>query len=170
MIKITPDSTVLIALKAAFPTPANSAEKALNKYVSVIENMLNEAILRGRDGFDSKLNLYSISLHELANKGPQIGPEKIRIHKWLKQNNYMLVKSVELGSGITGNISRVKLTELIHSKDIDDRLNPQEAFEQTHPNFNNLTQKEIERDYDKTEVDIHSLNTYIDSIAPQGAS
>ena len=168
MIKITPDSTVLIALKSAFPTPANSAEKALNKYILVIENMLNEAILRGRDGFDSKLNLYSISLHELANKGPQIGPEKIRIHKWLKQNDYMLVKSVELGSGITGNISRVKLTELIQSKDIDDRLNPQEAFEKTHPNFNNLTQQEIDIDYDKTEVNIDSLNTYIDSIAPQG--
>ena len=80
MIKLEANLTVLTALQTAFPKPANSAESALNKYILAIEDMLNEAILRGRGGYDALFNLYSISLQKLANKGPQIGPEKIRIH------------------------------------------------------------------------------------------
>jgi hypothetical protein len=76
MIKLAANSTVVTALHTAFPRPANSAENALNKYISALEDILNEAILRGRGGYDAKFNLYSISLQELANKGPQIGPEK----------------------------------------------------------------------------------------------
>ena len=168
MIKLAANSTVLTALQKAFPKPANSAENALNKYTLAIEDMLNEAILRGRDGFDSKLNLYSISLQQLANKGGQMGPEKIRIHAWLKKNGYELVKMVELGSGIRRQNSRVKLTQLIHLTDVDDRLYPKEAFEKIHPNFSGLTQQQITNDYDITEVDIGSLNRYIATIAPQG--
>ena len=94
MIKLEANSTVLTALQIAFTKPANSAESALNKYILAIEDMLNEALLRGRDGFDSKFDLYSISLQKLANKAPQMGPEKIRIHAWLKKNGYELVKMV----------------------------------------------------------------------------
>jgi hypothetical protein len=168
MIKLAANSTVLTALQTAFPRPAKSAENALNKYTLAIEDMLNEAILRGRDGFDSKLNLYSISLQQLANKGGQMGPEKIRIHAWLKKNGYELVKMVELGSGIRRQNSRVKLTQLIHLTDVDDRLYPKEAFEKIHPNFSGLTQQQIDSDYDMTEVDIGSINRYIATIAPQG--
>ena len=158
MIKLEANSKVLTALQTAFPKPANSAENALNKYILAIEDMLNEALLRGRDGFDSKFNLYSISLQKLANKAPQMGPEKIRIHAWLKKNGYELVKMVELGSGIRRQNSRVKLTQLIHLTDVDDRLYPKEAFEKIHPNFSGLTQQQIASDYDITEVDIGSLN------------
>jgi hypothetical protein len=168
MIKLAANSTVVTALQTAFPRPANSAENALNKYISALEDMLNEAILRGRGGYDAKFNLYSISLQQLANKGPQIGPEKIRIHAWLKENGYELVKTVELGSGIKKQNSRVKLTNLIHLTDVDDRLNPKEAFEKIHPNFAGLTPQQIDTDYDITAVDINSINNYIDKIAPQG--
>ena len=168
MIKLEVSSTVLTALQIAFTKPANSAKNALNKYILALEDILNEALLRGRDGFDSKFNLYSISLKKLANKGSQIGPEKIRIHSWLEENGYELVKMVELGSGIRRQNSRVKLTQLIHLTDVDDRLYPKEAFEKIHPNFSGLTQQQIANDYDMTEVDIGSLNRYIATIAPQG--
>ena len=168
MIKLAANSTVVTALHTAFPRPANSAENALNKYISALEDMLNEAILRGRGGYDAKFNLYSISLQELANKGPQIGPEKIRIHAWLKENGYELVTTVELGCGIKKQNSRVKLTNLIHLTDVDDRLFPKEAFEKIHPKFAALTQQQIDSDYDITAVDIISLNSYIATITPQG--
>ena len=168
MIKLAANSTVVTALHTAFPRPANSAKNALNKYISALEDMLNEAILRGRGGYDAKFNLYSISLQELANKGPQIGPEKIRIHAWLKENGYELVTTVELGCGIKKQNSRVKLTNLIHLTDVDDRLYPKEAFEKIHPKFAALTQQQIDSDYDITAVDIISLNSYIATITPQG--
>ena len=168
MIKLAANSTVVTALHTAFPRPANSAKNALNKYISALEDILNEAILRGRGGYDAKFNLYSISLQQLANRGPQIGPEKIRIHAWLKENGYELVKTVELGSGIKKQNSRVKLTNLIHLTDVDDRLYPKEAFEKIHPKFAALTQQQIDSDYDITAVDIISLNSYIATITPQG--
>ena len=167
MIKLEVDSSVLVALKLAFPKPANRAETALNKYVIALEDMLNDSVLKDHNHY-SLLNLYSISLHKLANKGPQIGPAKIRIHAWLKNNGYELVKSAVAGSGITKQVSQVKLTQLIHITDIDDRLHPKEAFEKMHPNLADLTQQQIDSDYDITEVDISSLNKYIDTIAPEG--
>jgi hypothetical protein len=97
-----------------------------------------------------------------------MGPEKIRIHAWLKKNGYELVKMEELGSGIRRQNSRVKLTQLIHLTDVDDRLYPKEAFEKRHPNFSGLTQQQIDSDYDITEIDIASINSYIATIAPQG--
>ncbi len=167
MIKLAVDSSVLVALKLAFPKPANRAATALNKYVIALEDMLNDSVLKDHNHY-SLLNLYSISLHKLANKGPQIGPDKIRIHAWLKKNGYELVKSEVAGSGIAKQNSEVKLTQLIHITDVDDRLHPKEAFEKMHPNFADLTQQQIDSDYDITEVDISSLNKYIDSIAPEG--
>ncbi|MEY3788238.1 MAG: hypothetical protein RLZ75_2445, partial [Pseudomonadota bacterium] len=153
MIKLAVDSSVLVALKLAFPKPANRAATALNKYVIALEDMLNDSVLKDHNHY-SLLNLYSISLHKLANKGPQIGPDKIRIHAWLKKNGYELVKSEVAGSGIAKQNSEVKLTQLIHLTDVDDRLHPKEAFEKMHPNFADLTQQQIDSDYDITEVDI----------------
>ena len=167
MIKLAVDSSVLVALKLAFPKPANRAATALNKYVIALEDMLNDSVLKDHNHY-SLLNLYSISLHKLANKGPQIGPDKIRIHAWLKKNGYELVKSEVAGSGIAKQNSEVKLTQLIHITDVDDRLHPKESFEKMHPNFADLTQQQIDSDYDITEVDISSLNKYIDSVAPEG--
>jgi hypothetical protein len=40
MIKITIDARVYEALQKAFPKPANTAHRALAKYISVLENML----------------------------------------------------------------------------------------------------------------------------------
>ena len=46
MIKITVNTAVYEALHQAFPK-ASSAQRALNKYISVVESMINAALLRG---------------------------------------------------------------------------------------------------------------------------
>ena len=47
MIKITVDQSVEDALQRAFPRPHGAAYRALAKYVSAVEAMINEAVLRG---------------------------------------------------------------------------------------------------------------------------
>ncbi len=45
MIKLTVDPQVLAALQADFPKPANSAQRALDKYLQRLEKMLFQAFL-----------------------------------------------------------------------------------------------------------------------------
>ena len=44
MIKLTVDPKVLAAMQQAFPKPAASAERALKKYVGVLEDMLTKSL------------------------------------------------------------------------------------------------------------------------------
>ncbi|NDF06575.1 MAG: hypothetical protein EB066_09135, partial [Betaproteobacteria bacterium] len=52
------------------------------------------------------------SLERLANAGGRIGPKKIRLHQWLRENGVELVRPATTGSNLTGQVSQVKLTEL----------------------------------------------------------
>ncbi len=119
MIKITIDPQVLTKLEQAFPTPANSASRALAKYVNALEGFLLSAVQRGITPVQRKLGLYPIPLHDLANKGGRIGSKKMRVHKWLKDNQLELVQTVEKGNKFSGEYSTVKLGELVS---LDDRL------------------------------------------------
>jgi hypothetical protein len=69
MIKIEPQPQVLAALKSAFPTPPNSAARALDKYCRALEGLIFASLGRGRSPAELKLDLYSISLERLANAG-----------------------------------------------------------------------------------------------------
>ena len=60
-----------------------------------------------------KLDLFAISLQQLANQGGQIGPKKLRVHAWLRNNNLNLVEAVVLGSNLTGDVSQCRLTSLV---------------------------------------------------------
>jgi len=113
MIKLTVDPLVLISLQQAFPTPAKSAARALQKYLSAIEALIFNAMQRGITPEQRKLKLFAIPLHELANRGGRIGPDKARLHKWLKENNLELVKKIETGSKFRGEYSLVKLSKLV---------------------------------------------------------
>ncbi len=117
MIKITVDQSVEEALERAFPTPYGAAYRALNKYISVVESMINAALLRGLTPEEKKLGFYSISTSDLANKGGQIGSRKVRVHKWLRENNLEIVQTVVAGSKFTGKYSQVKLSSLVSVKD-----------------------------------------------------
>jgi hypothetical protein len=113
MIKLTIDPQVLTKLQQAFPVPANSASRALAKYSRALEGLIFSSVQRGLLPLQQKLGLYPISLHDLANKGGRIGPQKLRLHKWLKDNQLELVKTVEKGSKFSGEYSTVKLTKLV---------------------------------------------------------
>ena len=113
MIKITVDQSVEDALQRAFPRPQGAAYRALAKYVSALEAMINEAVLRGLTPEEKKLGTYSISTQDLANKGGQIGSQKTRVHKWLRENNMEIVQTVVTGSKFTGRYSQVKLSKLV---------------------------------------------------------
>lgn len=118
MIKLTVNPKVLTMLQQAFPSPANSASRAITKYVNALEGLLLKALQRGIAPAQRKLGLYPIPLHELANKGGRIGSERTRLHKWLKDNQLELIQTVEKGSKFSGAYSSVKLSRLVT---LDDR-------------------------------------------------
>jgi hypothetical protein len=125
MIKITVDAQVYEALQKAFPKPANTAHRALAKYISVLESMLFKSLHFAATPLQRKLDLFAISLQQLANQGGQIGPAKMRVHAWLRNNNFNLVESVITGSNLTGSVSQCKLTSLVTMVDtlaVEDKI------------------------------------------------
>jgi len=125
MIKITIKSSVYEALQRAFPKPANSAHRALAKYISVLETMLFKSLHFEATPMQRKMDLFAISLQKLANQGGQIGPKKQRLHAWLRDNNLSLVEPVVVGSNLTGDVSQCKLTKLVTMVDtlaVEDKI------------------------------------------------
>lgn len=117
MIKITVNNAVYEALHKAFPKPANSAQRALTKYITVLESLLFKSLHFEATPMQRKLDLFAISLQQLANQGGQIGPKKKRLHAWLRENNLSLVEPVVMGSNLTGDVSQCKLTSLVNMVD-----------------------------------------------------
>jgi hypothetical protein len=184
MIEITVDSKVATALKKAFPSPPNSSSRALSKYVNHLNGMLIDALSRGQTPLELKLNLFSISLHELANKGGQIGPKRQRVHAWLNDNGYALVETVQLGSNLSGSVSKVKFTGLVtltmpqlaqpaNTTMIDDVVIANDMlaattqanadlFDHLYPDFNEcVANQTLGQFFDAVDVDIPSLENYI---------
>ena len=94
--------------------PPNSATRQFHRYVAVLQTMLLDPLLRGQTVEEPKFNLFSISLHQLANKGGVIGDQdNIRVHKWLKDNNLALFETVMPGTNLTVMVSNVKFTDLV---------------------------------------------------------
>jgi hypothetical protein len=113
MLTITIDPLVLTTLQQSFPTPQTAAARALNKYKVLLEDLLFRANLRGQTNYERLLNCYSIPVSVLVQKGPHIGYDKVRLHKWLSDNKLDLIETVEKGSNLTGRVSMIKLTELV---------------------------------------------------------
>ena len=185
MIKLEINPQVLTALVQAFPHPANP-QRALDKYTATLERLLFLSLQIPRNPEQSKLKLYAISLQKLAQQGGKIGPNKIRIHKWLKDQKLELVQAVTKGSNLTGRLSEVKLTDLvtmtntlelkeeitmtIHNKTDreisayltgDDAAN-QALFDLLYPDYDERWSEEfILNQFDPVKVDMRSLESYI---------
>ncbi len=119
MLKVISDARVLEALSAAFPKPPNSARRALEKYCNTLSNAITKSLVYDLNPYRNIPNLYSVSLHNLANAGGQIGANKIRLHSWLEQNKLSLIDVVGLGSNIAGRNSLVKLSSYTSIDDSD---------------------------------------------------
>lgn len=181
-IKITVSPQVANALQQAFPSA--NANRALAKYVGSLEKLLFQAMQTGQTPEQRKLKLYSLSMHQLSNKGGQIGPNKIRLHKWLSNNKLELVQQVVRGSNISGKLSQVKLSPLITLQDnllnnqhemdknisdrqLDEWLD-QAAEDQTdlisllYPELNGInTRADFLDQYDVVPVNVASLKNYM---------
>jgi hypothetical protein len=184
MIKITVNSAVYEALQKAFPKPANSAHRALAKYINVLETMLFKSLHFEATPMQRKLELFAISLQQLANQGGQIGHKKQRLHAWLRENNLSLVEPVVLGSNLTGDISQCKLTDLVTMVDtlaVEDKIlrsgkseseidqylcgddfGNYQVLNLLYPEFKQrISASEIENLFDFVPVDKESIKSYI---------
>lgn len=184
MIKLSVHESVEAALQKAFPKPAAAAKRALTKYISVVESMLFDALQRGQTPEQRKLGLYSISLDQLANKGGQIGPKKIRIHKWLTDNDWDIVQTVVLGTKFSGQNSLVKLTALASiqnslqvpiqslaaattDEEIDAYLSGDDVsnialFDHLYPEYNlEWRDEKLKELFDWVPVDVESVKAYV---------
>ena len=184
MIKLTVHESVEAALQKAFPKPAASAPRALTKYISAVESMLFDALQRGQTPEQRKLGLYAISLDQLANKGGQIGPKKIRVHKWLNDNDLDIVQTVVKGTKFSGQNSLVKLTSLVTvqntlqvpagslatattDEEIDAYLSGDDVsnvalFDHLYPEYNlEWRQDKLDEMFDWVPVDVKSVKAYV---------
>jgi len=165
-------------LHAAFPKPANSAGKGLAKYVGLLEQLLTAAEVRGRDNFEVMFHLYSIPTTKLSADGGQIGPKKIRIHKWLADNGLSLIEITTAGNNISKRVSKVKLTNLVTIADAIDavegieikpisiaqiRSSRRQLSSQLYPEYSqNLTDQQLSDLYEPVAINIKSLRGYME--------
>ena len=181
MILLTVDPKVLEALTRAFPK-TNKAQQALDKYVRVLQALIFAAIQRGQNNSQRLLKLYSISTHVLQNQGGRIGEDKIRLHKWLEDNNLSLVRVVTRGSNITGKVSEVALTPLVTIQNLlhlpnqvyqsspqsitaaidADKQQSLKLFNQLYPEVSHISREEdLLKIFDPVDIDVKSLAQYL---------
>lgn len=181
MIQLTVHESVRIALQQAFP--GYNTERALNKYVATLERLLFQSLQCGQTNEQRLFKLYSLSTHELAQKGGCIGPRKIRLHKWLADHGLMLVEIVTKGSNLTGHYSQCRLTARVERVDTlevaaddplatgtemeedqplaDTQRDRASLLERIYPGIFDLEEDQLDAQYDEVKVDIPSLQSYI---------
>ncbi len=184
MIELKIDDKVLPALQRAFPTPSGRARRALSNYVKALRERLIQSLCRGQSPIETKMNLFSLSLHELANAGGQIGKQRVRVHAWLRDNGLSLVEPVVIGSNLTGMVSKVKFTDLVelkwHEPEVDANHTVVDGVKFSNNLINDLGQRNEEvfnllyKDisvclddnrfddvFDAVDIDVTSLQNYI---------
>jgi hypothetical protein len=183
MLKITVDPSVLAKLKLSFPK-ANKAKNALDKYVTLFEDVLNNADKFGRSKYEIKLGLYSLNLRRFSQEGPCIGGNTLLVHKWLADNDLLFYEVVTLGSNLNKRYSQVKLNSLVEvvspaatigkqlrEATTDDEItqllagdlkSDRELFINTYPDYLNYqTSEKRKAVFDFIPVDEKSLMAYI---------
>jgi hypothetical protein len=181
MVKLTVNPKVKAALRQAFPKPPASAARMLDKYVGVLQDLINDALLQPRPPLMRKGGIYVIPVSKLQQTG-QIGPQRIRLHKWLENNGYSLIKQEVTGTNLSGENSWVTLTSWVTLEDeivsasaareltdteIDAYLTGEEEddlalFNKLYPDHEQYTSPEkLLKVFDVVEVDVASLQNYI---------
>jgi len=180
MITLEVHPRVLKELQEHFPSPKNSAHKALKKYVSLLEQQLNSCETRGRDAQQLTRDIYYISLSKQRHKGGQIGPNKRRLQNWLEANQLELFKVIVIGSNLTEQLTQIKLTKwakaiyheqpeinpLAQTDDEisllmqDQQLTNQSFFDKLFPDYSQLSQDERSQQYDLVPIDLKSLKNF----------
>lgn len=180
MTRLTIAPQVLAKLRQAHPTPANSAARLLDKYVTVLQGLIGDAMQQPRSAFMRKRGIYSVNVSTLHRCG-QFGPQRTRLHKWLDDNDLALIKIVELGNNLNKANSWVQLTKLVTLQDelttagalreltdaeIDQYLaggddDEEQLLARLYPELNEITQAQLLQNFDIAPVDQQSLQNYI---------
>lgn len=180
MIKLSYDPSVLIALHKAFPKPPNSAQKALDKYIKLLEGLFHTSMFK-RSTFAQNFKAYDIPLTPINRRGPTIKNKNIRVHRWLEKNGVALLVNLRpSASNLTGEHALLKPTKLLTVSNADLLFDLRFLSPiQLNDYFSTLTQDWIDKvnDYqdeyltsspsDKlklfftTEVDVDSLKNYM---------
>ena len=180
MIKVECDPSVLIELQKAFPKPANSAKRQLDKYLRLIEVLIYMSMFK-RSNYARIMKSYDVPLKSIWELGPTINNKEYRVHEWLEKNNLALLKNIRQdASNFTNEHALLKPTSLLIVTN-DDLLNKLRLMVSTELDvfLNTLTNDSIEivdhyqkefnaldlsnkkSKYHTTEIDIESLKSYI---------
>jgi Fe-S cluster biosynthesis and repair protein YggX len=172
MLKLTVNSKVLEKLSKAFSKPQASAQKALDKYMAKLEEMLNEALVLGQTEYERKLDLYSIKVNDLR-RACRIGSDKKWLHDWLIDNKLDLIKIAEKGSNLNGLKSVISLTDLVtieEKLELEDSLldeNSKVELAEFYSHLANLSEAQIHEQYDIATIDIESVEAYFEWLTTQ---
>jgi len=172
IVKITPNPIVLEKLKAQFPTPANGAQRSLDRYVKVLEEEIAYGMINGHKRFALNRKTFEIRLEVMTNKGGEINRKnhkRIRIHAWLEQNGVSLLRLwSDKGSNINRQISICKLTDFADLKVFNHLSNTKERSFNLEDYLNNPTETDIAliserfkmiQDNSSADCDISPINT-----------
>ena len=178
MLKLTIDPIVLKTLKKAMPK-TDKAERAFEKYVSVLEAHLNWSLLYLDTNLYKWTKRFIVSTRQVMIGGGQfvINGKKQYLQDWLNENGLALFDIAEVGQ-VGKEYSHIKLTNLVDAIDdldlaklgkkevnqIDEWLNDRtlndEAFiENIFPDIYSF--EDVKEAYEPLEVDIVSLKRYI---------
>jgi len=179
-IKLTANDAVAFALKRAMPK-TNKAQLALVKYISVLEQHLENALMQMDDNMHRFFKHFYVSTHDLSLEVGQfvIDGKRQYLHKWLESNNLNLISVVSTGLK-GGDNSTVQLTRHVAITDAmdinqlrkksineldallnDKSLTDTDFFYKMFPDILSMTKAQVNAAYDLCPVDVKSLNQFI---------
>jgi hypothetical protein len=181
VIKLSYDPIIKQELMKAFPSP-KQPHLALNKYIALLEELMNDSVSNGRSDLALENNGYDIRSSVLTNK-IQIGKHGQRLHTWLLNNKLSLVKNL-----VHSTVSNKKIGVFIPTKyltitdydsldyirnlndlEFEDYFNsmPQEWIHknQTKYQYHNLQKLNNENlDFHSVKVDTDSLKNFLSKL------
>jgi hypothetical protein len=181
MIRLEVDLKVFEELKKQVPK-TNKAQERLDVYVANLEREVNHRLSQPRNVMMKK-DEYFVSLTTIQQKGGKIESlQQIRTHKWLSDNGLALIEVTNKGqaNNLTGEISKIKFTDLVKVKDDDDldilhkmndadKLNHLQVvpssdvatYQSIIDEFRKLSKQAQDDNYDLLKVNVSSVIDYI---------
>lgn len=181
-INLTVSQSVFDVLKCAMPK-TNKAEMALNKYIKVLEQHLEQSLIHMDDNMYRFFKNFYVSTHALSLEVGQfvIDGKKQYLDTWLQANGLDLIKVHQ--KGLKGSeFSTVSLTKYVTMTDAmdinqlrkktideldallnDKSLTDEDFFYKLFPDFvqGAMTTAKLKNNYDFCPVNIKSLKQYI---------
>ncbi len=179
-IKLTVSNLVLDAMKRAMPK-TNKAELALNKFVNVLEQHLEQSLMHMDDNMYKFFKHFYVSTHNLSLEVGQfvIDGKRQYLDTWLESKGLNLIRVITQGQK-GGDYSTVCLAEHVQMNDVmdinqlrkktideldallnDKSLTDIDFFYKLFPDYLTMTNAQIKKHYDLCPINVKSLNQFI---------